>query len=362
MEQKPITVVGGGNGGHCMAADLSLRGYQVNLYEHERFKTSFKTTIDTGAVQISGIGPKGTAKLHKVTFDMGEALCGAEIINVVIPAAGHELFFREILPHLEEGQIVVVWAGDFGSLRLAKLIGEHCPGKKIYVAEANTLPYGTRLIGPASVELLLTAPRIVIAGLPAADTEYIVSKLKTIWPALEATDNVILAALNNPNPICHPPGSLLNTGRIQYSKGDFYMYREGITEATARVIKAIYLEMANIAKTLGFDLIQYEERDFNTTCSIMGVAFQAPFDTAGVIAAIKGPKSIYDRYITEDLPFGLVPASQLGVKLEVPTPIIDAIVNIGSIVCDENFWQTGRTLDTLGLANLSKDEILAYVG
>ncbi len=362
MIAKPVAVLGGGNGGHCMAADLTLRGYKVNLYEHPSFKDNFKTTLETGNIKLSGIGPIGSAQIHKVTIDMEEALKDVDIVNVAITATGHELFFKEMLPHLKEGQIVVVWAGDFGSLRLAKLLREHYPGKKVIIAETNTLPYGTRLKGPAEVELLLTAPKVTIASLPATDTEYTLGILKEIWPALVATDNVITAALSNPNPICHPPGSLLNTGRIQYSKGNFYMYKEGITEAVARVIKAIYKETSDLAKALGFQVLQYEEREFATTASIMGVAFQAPFDTLGVIASILGPKSIHDRYITEDLPFGLVPMSQLGRKLGVPTPMIDAIINIGSVVCDENFWITGRTLDTLGLEGMSKEELLKYIG
>jgi opine dehydrogenase len=344
-----------------MAADLTLRGYNVNLYEHPSFKENFKATLETGIVKLSGIGPTGTAKINKVTTDMGEALRGVDIINVVIPATGHELFFNEMLPCLEEGQIVVVWAGDFGSLRLAELLRKNCPEKKIIIAETNTLPYGTRLKSPGEVELLLTAPMVTIAGLPSTDTDYVLGRLKEIWPVLVATDNVIVAALSNPNPICHPPGSLLNTGRIQYSKGNFYMYKEGITEATARVIKAVYQETSDLAKALGYQVIQYEERDFRTTCSIMGVAFQAPFDTLGLIGSILGPKSIYDRYITEDLPCGLVPMSQLGAKLGVPTPVIDSIINIGGVVCDENFWLTGRTLDTLGIVEMSKEELLEYI-
>jgi opine dehydrogenase len=295
-----------------------------------------------------------------VTLDIKEALKDAQIINVVIPAFGHDLFFEEMIPFLREGQVVVIWAGDFGSLRLLKLLKEKNENeKKVIIAETNTLTYGCRLKGPACVELLLSAPKVIISALPGADTPKL-EVLKKIWPALERADNVIEVALSNPNPICHPPGAILNVGRIQYAK-EFYMYKEGITEAVARVIKAVYDETAALASGFGFEVLQYEEREFKTTTSIMGVAFQAPFDTIGVIASVLGPTSIYDRYITEDLPYGLVPISQLGDKLEVPTPLIDAFINIGSVICQENFWETGRTLKTLGIEDMSKEEIIQYV-
>ena len=316
-----IAVLGGGHGGHCMAADLTLRGYTVSFYEHRSFAEQFNTTLTTRKVQLSGIGPQGIAQIDRVTIDIEEAMDGAAIVNVVIPAFGHDLFFAEMIPFLSDGQIIVVWAGDFGSLRLAKLLQDKGVKKKITIAETNTIPYGCRLHSPAHIKLLLTAPQVVIAALPGDDTSQVMAQLSKLWPALMATDNVLVAALSNPNPIVHPPGALLNTGRIQYSQGEFYMYREGITEAVARVIKGIYTETAALAKALGCKVVEYEARDFKTPTSIMGVAFQAPFDTQGVIASVRGPNSIHNRYITEDLPYGLVPMSQLGDKLDVPTPV-----------------------------------------
>jgi len=159
----------------------------------------------------------------------------------------------------------------------------------------------------------------------------------------------------------HPPGSLLNVGRIQYSKGNFYMYEEGITEAVARVIRDVYDETASIASAYGCDVLRYEERDFRTTVSIMGVAFQAPFDTIGEIARILGPKTIHDRYITEDLPMGLVPAAQLARLAGKPAHLIESIVYLGSAVCDTDFWRDGRTLEKLGLADMTVAEIRKVV-
>ncbi len=356
-----IAVLGGGHGGHCMAADLTLRGHIVSFYEHRSFAKGFHTTLTTGKVQLSGIGANGIAEIDRVTTDIEAAIDGAAILNVVIPAFGHDLFFSEMIPFLCDGQIVVIWAGDFGSLRLAKLLQDAGVKKEITIAETNTIPYGCRLRGPAHIELLLQAPQVCIAALPGEDTLRVLAQLKKVWPMLTAADNVLAAALSNPNPIVHPPGALLNTGRIQYSQGDFYMYREGITEAVARVIKGIYAETAAIAKRLGCQVIEYAERDFKTPTSIMGVAFQAPFDTQGTIASVRGPTSIYNRYITEDLPYGLVPMSQLGDKLDVPTPLIDAIIHIGAAVCNSNFWQNGRTLTSLGMAKMSRKDIISYV-
>lgn len=358
----PIAVLGGGNGGHCMAADLTLAGNAVHWYElPELAGGRFAPVLDKGAVTLTGIGRTGTVKPALVTTNMAEALKGAKLININMPAFGHGRFYDLMIPHLADGQVVVVWAGDFGAIELYTRLRRERPGLQVDVVEANTLPYGTRLTGPATVELILATPLVIAAAVPASRNGEVLPGLSELWPCVKPTQNALSAAFSNPNPIVHPPGSLLNVGRIQYSKGDFYMYREGITEAVARVIRDVYDEMAGIAAMYGSEVLQYEDKDFRTTVSIMGVAFQAPFDTIGEIARIIGPKTIYDRYITEDLPMGLVPAAQLARVAGKPARLVEAIIYMGSSVCDMDFWKQGRTLEQLGLAGMTVEEIVKLV-
>jgi len=361
MSEKPIAVLGGGAGAHTMAVDLTERGYGVHLCEHPDFAAAFETTLGAQAIEAAGIGPKGTYPIRRVSTDIPAALAEAEWVNVVMPAIGHETFFQEMVPHLRADHKVVVWAGDFGSLRLRQMLLEAGRLESVTILETSTLPYGTRLVAPGKINLLLVAPHVIAAALPGSRTAEAVGELHRVFPCVAAGQHVLAAAFNNANPIVHPPGSLLNTGRIEYSGGNFYMYREGITQSVARVIREVYEESRRLARALDFDMTDYRDVDFRTTCSIMGVEFVAPFDTAGVIASILGPCTVHDRYITEDLPFGLVPRSQLGRAAGVGTPLIDAIVSIGSVVCEEDYWKTGRTLEKLGLAGLDRDGVLEIV-
>lgn len=344
-----------------MAADLSLAGYPVNLFELPEFSGRLERVFTSGEIKLTGIGRQGTARLHIATTDMAEALRDVDIINVVVPAFAHGEFFRHMLPYLRDGQVVVMWASDFGSLELHHFLKQNAPGLQVEVVETNTLPYGTRLVEPGWVDLLLVAPLVTAAALPAGRNETVVPRLQQYFPMVQAAPDVLSCAFSNPNPIVHPPGSLLNVGRIQYSGGDFYMYREGITEAVARVIHRVFDEVKQVAAAYGTTVLEYEERDFRTTGSIMAVAFQAPFDTLGVIGRIKGPSSIRDRYITEDLPQGLVPISQLARKAGLCTPLIDGIISLGSAGCGRDFWAEGRTLDKMGLDLLSPADITRLV-
>ena len=361
MRQETLAVLGGGNGAHMMAAHMALEGHKVNMIEHPCFEAGFRAVLQNQSIEASGIGPQGVATLNLATTDFAEGLAGVRWIHLVMSAPGHEFFFEEMLPHLRDGQNVVVWAGNFSAVRLYRLLCEAKAPKGIRVFETNTIPYGTRLRGPGKIELLLWGLRVRIAGMPAKINQSLVEELKGFFPQLERAPNVLATAFDNPNPTVHPPASLLNVGRIQYSQGEFYLYREGLTEAVARVIRQVFDEGVAVAEKYGTELIQYRDEDFRTTTSVMGVEFVAPFDTVGVIANVKGPSSLNDRYIREDIPFGLVPRSQLGRKVGVHTPVIDAIINLGSSVCSEDFWKTGRTLESIGLADLESKQILDYL-
>jgi opine dehydrogenase len=357
--EKPISILGAGNGGHQMAVDLTLRGFDVILCEHPSFKESFKNTLETGVIETTGL-VEDKAKIHKVTLDFKEAMEDVDIIYLVIPAIAHKTFFDNMIPHLRDGQLVVIWAGDAGALRLAKRLKEEAPKKKVHIAETNTLPYGTRIIGPSKVELFVKAKQMLFSTFPAKETEEMLRLVKDTFPVLKPIDNILSVSFSNPNPTVHPPGTLLNVGRIQWSKGEFYLYREGITEAPARIIRKVYDETLAVANAFGFRMREFEDEKFRNPCSIMNDDFWAPFDKNGIVAHMRGPSSIYNRYITEDLPYGLVHRSQLGDLVNVPTPIIDSIVHLGAAICEMNFWK-GRTLEDLGLAGMNKERIMEYI-
>jgi len=53
--------------------------------------------------------------------------------------------------------------------------------------------------------------------------------------------------------------------------------------------------------------------------------------------------------------------SELGEKLGVATPLINAFIEIASVLNKEDYRKTGRTLETLGLDRLSKEQIMNLV-
>jgi len=369
MLNKPIAILGGGNVGHCMAADLSLAGYKVNFYEHPRFKDAFKTTLDTGVINLQTLvtGQWRQAKIYKVTMDMRDALSDARLINVVIPAFGHDLFFDAMIPYLKNGQVVVIYTDNYGSLRLRKLLNDRAPNLKVTIYGTHTMPYGARMVSPGRVNYSYgvgpsmkgdtTHPFAMrVAALPAIQTSVALRELEDLWSGLKAAQNILSVDLGNTNIVVHPLSSLLNTGRIEYSGGDFYLYKEGVTPSVVRADACLLDEMVAVGKAYDCEVVYFSGASIEQ--------FFAPITgDKGSVAFTKSrdPNSLKSRYFTEDIPFGLFGASQLAKKVGLETPIVDATITIGSVVCQLDVRKVGRTLESIGLAELSRDEIINLV-
>ncbi len=81
---RRVAVLGGGSGAHAMAADLTLKGLEVNMCEAPEFKEGFSTTLERQEIcLIDARGKDRVVKLGMVTTDFERAIKGVDEINVV---------------------------------------------------------------------------------------------------------------------------------------------------------------------------------------------------------------------------------------------------------------------------------------
>jgi opine dehydrogenase len=340
-----------------MAADLALKGYEVRICEAPEFKAPFLTTLEQQGVKLIDAGGKEEfVKVSMATTDFREAIEGVDYIMLAIPALGHGRFFNGIMPHLEGGQTIVSWPGNYSAFRFATMLREKGIHKKITLAEGHTLPWGCRMEEPGRVRIFVEAWKLLVATLPTRETDRVLGDLSAMYP-VAAGENVMATSMNNLNPIVHPVGCVLNAGWIDTLGKDFYLYRLGTTLSVARAIKAVYEEVERVTEAIDVKMLEYPEEAFWSKSTIMSHYFKAPFDKDGVVTRISGPSSMKARYVTEDIPYGLVPVGLLARQLGVGTPIIDGVIAISSVINETNYWEAGRSLEELGLAGLDRGEL-----
>lgn len=348
-----IAVIGAGNGGHAMAAHMTLKGFPVRFYEMPRFADNIRPAQERGGIEITGVVGEGFARPELITTNIAEAVQGVSHIFVVTQALGHEEVAKLCAPHLEENQTIVLFPGSGGTLQFAKTLRDVRVTNKVYLAETVTLPYACRLRGPAYVNVHSgSAVREVIAALPARDTEAVIEASRPAYPNLTPTTHVLETALYNPNILLHPIGVIFNLGRIEYSKGEFWMYKEGFTPSVRRILRALEVDRMALLRALDIKPVPFEE--------YYEWRYQKPWSDFAAVSS-KGPFSAKTRYITEDIPIGMVLWASLGEMLGVPTPTARALIHISSVIHDTDYWSGGRTIEKLGLAGMTVKELKRYL-
>ncbi len=370
---EKIAVLGGGNGACSLAADLASQGYQVNLADLPSFAEGMIPVIEKKGLSYTGAIGEGFARLNMAGFDVAEAVRDAWLILVSVPSFGQSAFFDALIPNLEDGQTVVLITGNMGTLELAGLLGEKEIRKRITLAETNTLPYGTRLNGPASVNVEYKTS-VSLAAFPSKLTAEVIAAMKGMFEIHPAGDVVEMGLLNT-NLLLHPVECIFNAGRIEFSKGDFYSHGEGYTPVVARFSVRMYREMKSIGRAIGIELdiwkiaseffgVDYDpvmakeidEMDEDALARYFSEAVQA-----SPLANIRGPGHLDYRYLTEDIPYGLVTAASLGDMVGVDAKLIKTLIYIASIINRRDHMKDGRTVERLGIAGMSPVQLARYL-
>ena len=301
----------------------------------------------------------GFGKVHLITTNAAEAIDGADVIFVVVPAFAQQAFAKLIAPHVKAEQIVVLSPGNFGgAVTFSEALKQHqCPALPI-VCEAQSMIYACRKGGSDSIQIFGFKEGLRIAVFPAKLTDTVIPTLKKVFPKIEAAPNILWTWLSNPNAIGHPPITVLNAGRIEQTGGDFLFYVEGMTPAVGRVMDALDNERLALGKTMGLELTPHDQMA-QLWYGHQGYEGSTYHDKARnpVYYAIKAEKELDSRYLTEDIPFGLVPLEDLGKLAGVETPICTALINLSNSLLNRDFRQIGQTLKSIGLGDMGTSEL-----
>ena len=399
LKEKPIAVLGGGAVGKTCAADCKLAGREVRLFDMMPYAETSLRLIDRTGIELDGIQRNlynfkrsGTARLDVVTTNIAEAVKGAGHIVVGAPAFAHEPFFRQLIPHLEDGQVVSIFADNYGTLILRKLMREMKCAKKIVVGGWSSAPYGTRIetVGGFQFPHVGVKYRAVTlrgATMPMTDVDDFMEASRSLncidavtqGDGPEKGNTVLDIGFSNVNPVIHVPATLLgvstmeNWGKIfgDFDKSGYSMYAHALCPSICEVQYKFYGEEIALAEEIGVDLPRYSYESFFSRRSVLAQEYMGkdkdgkdnlrlPLDEPTTESNV-GPNSIHHRYVTEDVPVGCKIYHELGVQYGVKTPIIDSMIVLAGAMHKKDFFSEGYSLKYLGIDGMKKPELLAYL-
>ncbi len=351
-----VAVLGAGAGGCAVAHRFAVEGFRVSLY-------------DVDERRIRGIKRRGGVKARgeiegfqeiEAYAELPEALRDVDFVVAVVPRYAHQPLAEALAPHLKGRPIILLPESTFGALHLAKTLRERGE-RHSAVGGTPTLPYAARLIEPGVVDVYLIVKTLLFAVFPASETEEFMELLEGVYPQVVRAENILETSLNNGNPVTHPAPALLNAARIEAGE-DFFFYREGITPSIAWINQRVDEERLSLCRALGLREIDVIERlkmlgyiDFETNNLYEAYAKSRPF------SRIKAPKTLQHRYITEDIPYGLVSYASLGDLIGVETPTMDTLINLASLLMNVDYWAEGITMRKLGLEELTVEKLKEFV-
>lgn len=359
MTSTRVTILGAGNTGLSLAANLALAGHEVLLWEHPAFASAIAPLRDSLMIQLTGTARTGEAKLAAATTDPGQALAWSDTLLASVPSYAQAAFAAQIGPELRHGHLLALLPGNLGTLAVQRALTT-AGTSDVTLVESDTAPYVCRKSGPNEAVIWGTVPALGIGVLPASRTAEAQAKLAGYFPGIATYPNVLTTGLSALNPIVHPPGVLLNAGRIERSRGDFWFYEEGVTPAVVAAIEALDRERLAIGAAYGLELTPVAEAFHAAGFGPAGDLW-AVINGSRMLTALRAPGAIDTRWLTEDVPYGLVTWAALATVAGVPTPMLDAIITLASALLDTDLRATGRSLADLGIDQGTPAAILDHI-
>ena len=366
-----IAIIGNSqrNVGAAMAGDLALGGHDVRLALEGAESDILKAVRAAGGVTLSvpadrtlsGSNGHGTPRL--LTGDPVEAVAGADLVVLDVEASDIEARAAAIVPHLENGQVLYVNThGYWPALRLAPML-RAADKAGVTVIEGMAPNISAKRNG-AEVTNYFLRRDVPIALFPANRAPDVQRFLPLLLGSWELCRDVIETNLENINLLVHPAMALLNVGyfdRAEAAGDTVSFYGTGNTVNAGKLAEALDAERPAVCEAYGVrfrSLVEHIHRLYGGTGDTVHDAVkESPVynNSSGL------PADIWRSWMADDVPLAHVPFVQLAESAGVRVPLHRGFVDIVDVLLGSDSWQDGLTLERLGLAGLSPEQVRDYV-
>ncbi|OSP54201.1 NAD/NADP-dependent octopine/nopaline dehydrogenase family protein [Pseudoruegeria sp. SK021] len=292
-----------------------------------------------------------------VAADAAQLARDNDVILLALPAYGHKAVMDALAPHLRADQPVIISShASLGALYLARLLAAR--GIKAPIIAWGTTVTTGRQPDLTHVQVNTVRARVDMCVLPDTGTEAGFALCQSLFgDRFVLRDGLLAISLSNLNPQNHMGIALGNMSRME--RGETWGQGQNLTPKIGTLLEALDLERLAIAEALNLPvrtIFEHFHLSFHVpvaSISEMNQAMHAK-GTGGT-----GPASADSRYVTEDVPYGLVVTVALGKLAGCPAPLHQAGVTIFSAMYGRDFTAENQLLPSLGLSNMTLDSLQA---
>lgn len=352
-----IAVLGGGNGSFAAAGDFALAGHEVRLWRRDAEQVKAQRAAGS-RILVKDHNGRHDVQLALVTTEIAEAVAGVELILCPAPAFAQADIARLLAPHLRDGQVVFLPPATFGSMIFAQSARDVGNYAKASFAETGTLPWLTRKHGAFEVAITIRAKRLPVGVFPLNQAPHALEVIGRAFPGvIEPCGDALSGALMNAGYIIHPPLIVMNAGPIEHFER-WDIHKEGTQAAIRQVTDALDAERIAVREALGYQAPHFPLAHHYAREGEIWMYGRGSHDRLTDSGDWRERLVLTEhRYMREDLRLGLSLLVSVAELAGVSTPLAKAFLAVGGVICGEDFLQSGRTLETLGLGKLHQAEL-----
>ena len=349
--RKKVGLAGAGSIAFGTAAVLHEAGHDPMLWSPSGAGTADlaggAALTATGAVECS-LTPRIADSARTLARDN-------DVLIIALPGYGHKAVLDALAPHIEARHHVVVSShASLGAVYLMQLLAER--GVTVPVtAWGTTICTGRRQSG-TEVRVNTVRSRVDLCTVPEDRSDQALTLCRELFgDRFQPRDGLLAISLSNLNPQNHMGIALGNITRME--RGETWSQGQNVTPTVGRLLEQLDLERLEIARALGLEvktIFEHFHLSFHVPVASISEMNQQmhAMGNGGT-----GPATADSRYVTEDVPYGLVLTAALGRLTGHPAPLHEAGIRIFSAMYGCDFEAENEILKALDLDRYSLDDL-----
>ena len=278
-----------------------------------------------------------------------------DCILIALPAYGHKSVMDALVPHVRAGQHVIISShASLGAIYLRERLAAR--GVNAPVTAWGTTAVTGRRQSATRVRVNTVRKLIDLCTVPAAaSVDALALCTRLFGDRFQPREGLLAIALSNLNPQNHMGIALGNMTRME--RGEDWSQGQNVTPNVGRLLEALDAERLAIAEALGLKvrtIFEHFHLSFHVPVASISEMNQQMHDAGN---GGTGPATADSRYVTEDVPYGLVPTARLGRMTGRPALLHEAGIRIFSAMYGRDFEAENNLLDAIGLTAHTLDDL-----
>lgn len=279
-----------------------------------------------------------------------------DILMIVLPGYGHKSVMDALAPHIRSHQAVIISShASLGALYLSDMLVRRGVVTPI-VAWGTTIVTGRQEPDLTHVKVNTIRKSVDICTVPQSLTAEGMAVCQRLFgDHFVGRDGLLAISLSNLNPQNHMAIALGNMTRME--RGESWSQGQNVTPNVGRLMEALDQERLEIATVLGLrvrTIFEHFHLSFHVPVTNISDMNQRMHEAGN---GGTGPTTADSRYVTEDVPYGLVLTAKLGKLAGHPAKLHQAGVDVFSAMYGRDFCSENKLLRAIGLDALNLDQL-----